>query len=80
MIKIDADVIARYECGQSTRVIAAALGMGKATVLDILKSANVALRPVGRHSRPSASGRGSGSHDVRIEQKEYRLVSPKLGD
>ncbi len=48
--KIDADVVSRYERGESTRVIAAALGMGKATVLDILNSANVVLRPVGRHS------------------------------
>lgn len=47
--KINAEVVSRYQGGQSTRTIAAQLGMCKATVLQILKAQDVMIRPVGRH-------------------------------
>jgi hypothetical protein len=45
------DVAARYEHGDSMRSIALTLGIGKATVVKILKAADVPIKPTGRHHR-----------------------------
>jgi hypothetical protein len=42
-----AEVARRYTAGQPSQLIAAELRVGKATVLKILRAANVAVRPVG---------------------------------
>ena len=42
-----ADVVEHYERGLSTRRVAATLGLGRTTVLQILKDASVATRPRG---------------------------------
>jgi CENP-B N-terminal DNA-binding domain len=42
------DVIEHYNGGMSSREVALKLGLGRTTVLDILKAAGVALRPRGR--------------------------------
>ena len=42
-----ADVVEHYERGLSTRRVAATLGLGRTTVLRILKDASVATRPRG---------------------------------
>jgi hypothetical protein len=43
-----ADVVEQYTAGMSCRRVAAKLGVGRTTVLEILKAAGVALRPQGR--------------------------------
>ena len=46
--RLRTDVIAHYERGMSSRRVAASLGLGRTTVLEILKAAGVRLRPQGR--------------------------------
>jgi hypothetical protein len=46
---LERDIIKRYESGQPTRKIAAALDIAKATVLRVLHEANVQMRPTGAH-------------------------------
>jgi DNA-binding NarL/FixJ family response regulator len=46
---IEQDIVKRYQAGQSTRRIAASLDIAKATVLRVLKSAGVPMRPTGTH-------------------------------
>jgi DNA invertase Pin-like site-specific DNA recombinase len=43
-----AEVIEHYNRGMSSRRVAATLGLGRTTVLEILKDADVALRPRGQ--------------------------------
>jgi len=43
-----ADVIERYESGMSSRRVAAMLGLGRTTVLNILKAAGAEIRRQGR--------------------------------
>jgi hypothetical protein len=42
-----ADVVEHYGRGMSSRSVAATLGLGRTTVLEILKSAGVDIRPRG---------------------------------
>jgi hypothetical protein len=42
-----AEVAERYIAGQASQLIAEELHLGKATVLRILRAANVEVRPVG---------------------------------
>ena len=42
-----ADVVEHYERGMSCRRVAATLGLGRTTVLQILKDAGVEIRPQG---------------------------------
>lgn len=44
-----AQIVALYEQGKSTRYVADEVGVSKATVLTVLKRANVPMRPVGAH-------------------------------
>jgi DNA-binding transcriptional regulator LsrR (DeoR family) len=46
--RLQAEVIKHYEQGMSSRRVAAALGLGRTTVLRILKMAEVEVRPRGR--------------------------------
>jgi Homeodomain-like domain len=46
--RLRADVVEHYERGMSTRRVAATLGLGRTTVLEILKTAGVEMRPHGR--------------------------------
>jgi transposase len=43
-----ADVIEAYESGKTSRQVAARFGLGRTTVLTILKAAGVTVRPQGR--------------------------------
>lgn len=43
-----AAVVEHYMNGMTSRQVATTLGLGRTTVLDILKAAGVALRPRGR--------------------------------
>ena len=43
-----AEVVAHYAAGMSCRRVAAALGLGRTTVLQILKAAGIEVRPQGR--------------------------------
>jgi DNA invertase Pin-like site-specific DNA recombinase len=43
-----AEVIKHYDQGMSSRRVAATLGLGRTTVLKILKTAEVEVRPRGR--------------------------------
>jgi hypothetical protein len=45
--KLRTDVVHRYTAGQPSQLIAEELHLGKATVLKILRGANVEVRPVG---------------------------------
>lgn len=45
--KLRADVIRRYQAGETSREVAAETGASKATVLAILKEAGVPMRPSG---------------------------------
>jgi DNA-binding transcriptional regulator LsrR (DeoR family) len=42
------DVVEAYEAGQTSRQVAASLGLGRSTVLGILKDAGVVVRPKSR--------------------------------
>ncbi|WP_203566307.1 helix-turn-helix domain-containing protein [Aestuariimicrobium ganziense] len=44
-----AQIVELYEQGKSTRYVADEVGVSKATVLTVLKRANVPMRPVGAH-------------------------------
>jgi DNA invertase Pin-like site-specific DNA recombinase len=46
--RLRAEVIEHYERGMSSRRVAATLGLGRTTVLEILKAAGISLRPRGR--------------------------------
>jgi hypothetical protein len=46
--RLRAEVIEHYERGMSSRRVAATSGLGRTTVLEILKTADVELRPRGR--------------------------------
>ena len=46
--RLHADVIEHYNRGMSSRRVAATLGLGRTTVLEILKDAGVTVRPRGR--------------------------------
>jgi len=46
--RLRAEVIEHYNCGMSSRRVAATLGLARTTVLGILKGAGVTLRPRGR--------------------------------
>jgi DNA-binding transcriptional regulator LsrR (DeoR family) len=46
--RLRAEVIKHYEQGMSSRRVAAALALGRTTVLRILKAAEVEVRPRGR--------------------------------
>ena len=43
-----AEVVEHYAAGMSCRRVAAALGLGRTTVLQILKAAGIEVRPQGR--------------------------------
>ena len=45
--RLRTDVIEHYERGKSSRRVAASLGLGRTTVLEILKAAGVRIRPQG---------------------------------
>jgi DNA-binding transcriptional regulator LsrR (DeoR family) len=45
--RLRTDVIEHYERGMSSRRVAASLGLGRTTVLEILKAADVRIRPQG---------------------------------
>jgi hypothetical protein len=45
--RLRTDVIEHYERGMSSRRVAASLGLGRTTVLEILKAAGVRIRPQG---------------------------------
>ena len=47
--RLRAEVVERYEAGESSRAVAAATGLARSTVLSILKQAGVERRPRGRH-------------------------------
>lgn len=44
-----AEVIQRYQAGETSRMVAEETGASKATVLQILKQAGVKIRPSGAH-------------------------------
>ena len=46
--RLRVDVIEYYNRGMSSRRVAATLGLGRTTMLEILKAADVELRPRGR--------------------------------
>ena len=46
--RLRAEVVEHYTAGMSCRRVAAKLGLGRTTVLEILKAAGVALRAQGR--------------------------------
>ena len=46
--RLRAEVIKHYDQGMSSRRVAATLGLGRTTVLKILKTAEVEVRPRGR--------------------------------
>jgi DNA invertase Pin-like site-specific DNA recombinase len=46
--RLQAAVVEAYEGGMSIRRVAASLGLGRTTVLEILKDAGVTVRPRGR--------------------------------
>jgi Homeodomain-like domain len=46
--RLRAEVIKHYDQGMSSRPVAATLGLGRTTVLKILKTAKVEVRPRGR--------------------------------
>jgi hypothetical protein len=46
--RLRVEVIAHYNRGMSSRRVAATLGLGRTTVLEILKAAGVDIRPQGR--------------------------------
>jgi transposase len=46
--RLRAEVIKRYDHGMSSRRVAATLGLGRTTVLKILRTAEVEVRPPGR--------------------------------
>jgi hypothetical protein len=46
--RLRAEVIEHCEQGMSSRRVAATLGLGRSTVLGILKTAGITLRPQGR--------------------------------
>jgi DNA invertase Pin-like site-specific DNA recombinase len=46
--RLRAEVIEHYDQGMSSRRVAATLGLGRTTVLKILKTAEVEVRPRGR--------------------------------
>jgi len=46
--RLRVEVTEQYKRGMSSREVALKLGLGRTTVLDILKAAGVALRPRGR--------------------------------
>ena len=46
--RLRVEVAEHYNRGMSSRQVASTLGLGRTTVLDILKAAGVALRPCGR--------------------------------
>lgn len=46
--RLRVEVIEHYERGMSSRRVAATLGLGRTTVLEILKAAGITLRPRGR--------------------------------
>lgn len=45
--QLRAEVVRLYQAGAPSRVVAEELGIGKATVLKVLRSEDVTLRPVG---------------------------------
>lgn len=45
--RLRTDVVEHYERGMSSRRVAATFGLGRATVLEILKTAGVDIRPQG---------------------------------
>jgi DNA-binding NarL/FixJ family response regulator len=46
--RLRAEVVEAYEAGQTSRQVAEELGLGRSTVLGILKDAGVVVRPQGR--------------------------------
>lgn len=46
--RLRAEVVEHYMAGMSCRRVAATLGLGRTTVLEILKAAGVPVRPQGR--------------------------------
>ena len=47
-----ANVVDYYARGMTSRQVASTLGLGRTTVLEILKAANVTVRPQGRKYAP----------------------------
>ena len=47
--RLRADVVSRYQAGETSRVVAEETGASKATVLKILAEAGVQIRPTGAH-------------------------------
>jgi hypothetical protein len=45
--QLRAEVVRRYQAGDPSRVVAEELGIGKATVLKLIKQQGLSLRPVG---------------------------------
>jgi len=45
--QLRADVVRRYQAGEPSRVVAEELGIGKATVLKVLRSEGIQLKPMG---------------------------------
>ena len=45
--QLRAEVVRRYQAGESSRIVAEELGIGKATVLKLLRLEGVQLKPVG---------------------------------
>jgi hypothetical protein len=46
--RLRTDVIEQHERGMSSQRVATSLGLGRTTVLDILKAAGVGILPMGR--------------------------------
>jgi DNA-binding CsgD family transcriptional regulator len=46
--RLQAEVVDYYGRGMTSRQVASALGLGRTTVLNILKAAGVKIRPQGR--------------------------------
>jgi hypothetical protein len=47
--QLRAEIVRRYQAGEPSRLVAEELEIGKATVLKVLKSAGVKLKPTGGH-------------------------------
>jgi hypothetical protein len=57
--RLHVEVIEHYERGMSSRRVAATLGLGRTTVLEIIKAAGITLRPRRRKYQGSRSLRSS---------------------
>lgn len=45
--QLRAEVVRRYRAGEPSRIVSEELGLGKATVLKVLRAEGVPLKPVG---------------------------------